>query len=264
MGELAQGLLLIAALLGIYAFMFRGIFGKTRGPSLFGSTSSRPSDPPAWGTALLGGFAAGQIATIVDVPASAVITIAVVAGLSAALGKNWNWASWPAAAIGLGATAVSVITFVPRTPGAATWAVLFYVVLAVAVGDTMRVGLRWRRGSSAADKAMAYFAASEAATFLVAPGGEPVLDSLDGMVPVGAIVLVLAITLAPFVLGLLDGPFLTMFSTAIALAGLYLDFTGVGELGFLASMGLIASAMATYWVVRWVVRGFSGVGLLSD
>ena len=263
-GELAQALLVLAAMIGIYAFMFRGIFGKSRGKSLFAGKSLRLSDGPAWGTAMMGGFAAGQLADAFTWSASATISIAVVAGLSAALGKNVSLLGWPAALIALGATLASVTTFGGDQSGVGAWGVLFYVVLAIALGDTVRWAFRWRRGNSVADKAMAYFAATEAAMFIAAPGGVPVLEGLQRQVPVGKVTLVLVLTLMPFVIGLFAAPFLAMFSTGIALAGLYLDFLGLGQLGFLASMGLIAAAMVAYWFARWIVRGFGGSGLLAD
>lgn len=269
-GELLQTVLVLATLVGIYVFMFRGLFGKTPSdrslfaPGTGGKASDRGGDGPAWGTALMGGFAAAQLADATGWTPTALSTVAVIVGVSAALGDIWNWFSWPAAIVGYTATVASVVAFVLTNPAGGAWGLLFAVVLLAATGDLIRHALTWRRGASVADRAMAYFAGTEAALFIVSPGGVPVVDVLGVSGPVAKFVLALVLVGAPFLIGLLDSPFLTMFSVGIALAGLYLEFAGLGAIGFLANMGLLAAAMLSYWIVRWIVRGFKGVGLLSD
>lgn len=268
MNETLQALVLVAALLGIYAFMFKGFFGGQR----MKKSHANP-DGPAWGSALMGGFAAGTILEQVPgAPPGAVLTVAALVGFASALpsdGVNAVLFSLPQALVGGYATVLVCLNLIAPPGGQVSVAntsvgvamLVLYGLAAVARLVTVRGILRARhkRMPTLGSLMMGFFAAADLMTFLLAPGGMQALDTFALGAP--ALLVWLLIILAPPILGALHVAFLHMFNAGVALATLYLSFAGVGGFSFLVSMELVGVAMIAYAVTRWVIRGFSGASL---
>ncbi len=266
--ETIQALLLIAALLGVYALMFKGFFGGTRT-----RTSHANPDGPAWGSALMGGFAASTILEQVPgAPSGAILAIAALVGFASALpseGVNATLFSLPQALVGGYATVVVCVGLMaPRNgvvpmPDAALALVMLALYGLVAVArllDLRMLMRRWhKRMPTVGSLAIGFFAAADMITFLLAPGGLRTVDTFTAGAP--AALVWTAVIVAPFILGALHVAFLHMFNAGVALATLYLAFAGVAGLSFLVSIELVSTALVAYAVTRWVIRGFSGASL---
>lgn len=257
MNDLIGELLLLAGLIGIYLFMFRGIFGKTY---LRKRRRTQPTET-AWGTALMGGIATVQIASTFPTSDSLVVGCAVTAGLSAGLAPRIRLLAIPGMAIALFASFAAVFSFFSADASRGAWGLLLAIFIAFAFIDSVRWLIGKHDQGTPADKAMAYFAAIEAIVFTTAPGGValPGIASEAGLV--GRLAVAVILILVPFGLGVLLPAMLTMFSLAIGLAAFYLDFVGLAELGLQRHILLLLGSMFTYLVTTWIVRGFSGAPL---
>lgn len=263
MAGLVEPILLLVALLAIYGLIFRGFFGKRRGPS------ARNPDGPAWASAMLGGFAAASIAEAVPVSLDLTLYLAVIVGLSCGLPAGGRaFMTLPGAVLGTFAALTTGIQIWTAAPERGTWvgyvAITACMVVLYLIAELARAAALLGRasGTSLAERALGYFAALELANFLLAPAGAGVLEWARGGFP--AILVWLAVILLPIVLGAAGSEFLSMFSAGAALALLYLSFLGVGDSSFLLTMTYLTASMVAYWIVRWIIRGFSGRGLLAD
>lgn len=268
MNETIQALLMIVALLGIYALMFKGFFGAKRT-----RRSHANPDGPAWGSALMGGFAAGTILEQVPgAPPGAVLTLAALVGLASALppdGVNAVLFSLPQALVAGYATAVVCLNLI-APPGGQVSVVnaavgvamlVLYGLAAAARLLTVRGIMRaWHKKMPTLGSLMVgFFAAADLMTFLLAPGGMQATDTFTQGTPAAFVWLL--IILAPPVLGALHVAFLHMFNAGVALATLYLAFAGVAGLSFLVSLELVGTAVIAYAITGWIIRGFSGASL---
>lgn len=276
--------MLAAALVAIYVLIFRGLFGKTlrRGSTkvaggFFGKSfrevNRKNPDGPAWASALMGGFAAVAIASVLPDANWVVLACAAIVGVSCGIPNSTPRAvllSLPGIMVAGFATVVTCLELILSaqrngSDGALVGAAMLGLFALAEIGHIGPVRsvlrMKHRKLPKAADRAIAYFAAADMITFLVAPGGVDVL-SITTRLPAGVLWALVAV--APVVFGGLHVNFLHLFNAGVALSTLLLAFAGVPGLSFLASMELLAASMIGYWITRWLVRGFGGVGLLAD
>lgn len=251
MTDLISSLFLFAALAAIYGLFFRSIFGK----HLSATPLSTERPGPAWGLAMLGGFAASDIAQVMPSTATVnlTLTLAVVVGGSCGLRARGLILRLPAGILGAFAAVVSAIQLVASAPTPLAKGTTGLLLAAMAL---LFLLLLTRRGAVLAG--LAWFGAVELVTFMAEPTALGLIDWVnDPLLATGLTAGALLVPPAIAALDKTDG-FLNMFSVAVSLVSLLAAFQSPGKTDFLLTTAYLACSMGAFLFTTWLRRGFGG------
>lgn len=250
MASVVKSLVLIAALLGIYAMFFRGIFGKHRR-----DRSLVRDRNPAWGLAMGIGFACAAIDGALSAAnatgvSELVLLLAALTGAACAVRVRSRILTLPAGIVSAAATGVTLGSFLatssPSMPQAARWVPALVLIVGAVV-------CLWRQLSLL--DLLGWYAAAEAMMFLTSPFGVDLM-ALTGWSVWAALLVVAAL---PAALALYDrrGRLMNMWVLGVSLAELYVAWE-LSSADFLRRMTFLAASMIPFLLVTWVRRGFTG------
>lgn len=254
--ELLASLALLAALIGLYLFMFRA----ARGPGGPARTWSalRMYDEAAWGVALLSGFAVSDIIQAVGSWGASGSSVEQLAGLGTLLTAAVAWScgagasrsvlvAMPAALVGGFAAIVKSAQAVRDAAAGGDW-LLVGMVVALGLLFGFLLPLRFALDPHAM-AGLAWYTALEVMVLLAGPFGVTLRD-LTGW---GQAVLVLLSIGIPIALALLPSIVLNLFASAAVLAEFYLSFLGLGR-GFSTAVAFVVVALICYLIGAWMRR----------
>ena len=259
MGDVLSSVLVLASLVGIYAFMFRSWRPKGQPAKTWADLSGYTSS--SWGIALMAGFAVNDILRILTSTSGTPTTLGqlvtlgiiltVVVGWSCGAGVNPDsfLIRAPSTIIGMAAAVLKSFVTVQDAAARQDWfvvsmvfalALLFVLPILVKLGMSTKLlrGLEW-------------YTALEMLLFLVSPFGVTLRD-LAGLSPLALALLQIGLPLA---LAALPAFVTALFAAAVALAEVYVAF--LGQRGsFTEALTFVGFSMVGYAVGVWMRRGF--------
>lgn len=259
MSDLLTGLLVLAALSGIYVLMFHSMRGQGRPASSLKDLARY--DESAWGIALLSGFAVNDIlrgfgswgvgSGASNQIATLAMILTIIVGWSCGFGTGKGLlVQLPAALVGAFAAILKSIETVRSAIATSDW---LLVAMVIGIGLLFGLFLVVRFLVAPASMAgLAWYAALEAVLLLAGPFGVTIKDLAGG----SQVVLLLLQVAIPIALAFLPSVILNLFACAVVLAEVYLSFLGYGA-DLLTTMGFAITALVGYLIGAWMRRGFS-------